>query len=92
MAAGGHFNPDRPRARRHRRQGSGTSATSATSRPTRTATPSLTINDAGFMFHGPTSILGRGVVVHEKADDLKTQPTGNAGGRVAVGVIGVAKP
>jgi Cu-Zn family superoxide dismutase len=52
----------------------------------------LTINDAHFMFHGPTSIIGRGVVVHEKADDLKSQPSGDAGGRLAVGVIGVAKP
>ena len=42
------------------------------------------------MFHGESSILGRGVIVHEKADDLKTQPTGDAGGRVGVGVIGVA--
>jgi Cu-Zn family superoxide dismutase len=29
--------------------------------------------------------------VHAKADDLKSQPTGDAGGRVAQGVIGVAK-
>ena len=36
-------------------------------------------------------ILGHGVVVHEKADDFG-QPVGNAGGRLAVGVIGVAKP
>ena len=36
-------------------------------------------------------IAGHGVVVHEKADDFG-QPTGNAGGRLAVGVIGVAKP
>ncbi len=47
--------------------------------------------DPHLSFHGAASILGRGVVVHEKADDYKTQPTGNAGGRVAVGVIGVAK-
>lgn len=38
------------------------------------------------------SIVGYAVIVHEKVDDLKTQPTGNAGARVACGVIGVAKP
>lgn len=37
------------------------------------------------------SVIGKAVIVHEKADDLKTQPTGDAGGRVACGVIGVAK-
>jgi Cu-Zn family superoxide dismutase len=46
--------------------------------------------DPALGFMGANSIIGRGVVVHEKADDLKTQPTGNAGGRLAVGVIGVA--
>jgi Cu-Zn family superoxide dismutase len=39
---------------------------------------------------GPHSILGRGLIVHAKADDEKTQPTGDAGGRVGGGVIGVA--
>ena len=42
-------------------------------------------------FSGETSILGRGVIVHEKVDDW-SQPVGNAGGRVACGVVGVAKP
>ncbi len=32
-------------------------------------------------------VVGRSIVVHEKADDFKTQPTGGAGGRVACGVI-----
>ncbi len=36
-------------------------------------------------------VLGRGIVVHGSPDDLKTQPSGNAGPRVAVGVIGVAQ-
>lgn len=34
-----------------------------------------------------SSIVGKAFIVHEKADDLKTQPTGDAGGRVACGVI-----
>jgi Cu-Zn family superoxide dismutase len=48
--------------------------------------------DATLSLDGADSIIGRGVIVHEKADDLKTQPTGNAGARVACGAIGVAKP
>ncbi len=47
--------------------------------------------DAGAGFEGQGSILGRGVIVHVSADDFKTQPTGNAGGRLACGVIGAAK-
>jgi Cu-Zn family superoxide dismutase len=36
-------------------------------------------------------IIGRGLVVHANPDDLKSQPAGNAGGRIAVAVIGIAK-
>lgn len=39
---------------------------------------------------GVHAILGRGLVVHEKEDDFG-QPVGNAGGRIGVAVIGVAK-
>ena len=47
--------------------------------------------DAMISFTGVNSIIGRGVIVHEKEDDLKTQPTGAAGARLACGVIGIAK-
>ena len=32
-------------------------------------------------------ILGKSLIVHEKADDYKTQPTGDAGGRMACSAI-----
>src|SRR5437016_9160495 len=37
------------------------------------------------------SAIGRSVVVHVKPDDLKTQPSGDSGARIACGVIGWAK-
>jgi Cu-Zn family superoxide dismutase len=46
----------------------------------------------GVTLMGPTDpIVGRSVIVHAKPDD-GGQPTGNAGGRVGAGVIGIAKP
>jgi len=40
---------------------------------------------------GADSIIGKSVVVHEKEDDLKTDPSGNSGTRIACGVIEAAK-
>jgi len=37
--------------------------------------------------NGTNAIVGRGLVVHSDRDDLASQPTGNAGKRVACGVI-----
>jgi Cu-Zn family superoxide dismutase len=89
-AAGGHFNPtaakhgEREASKRHIGDLGNIEAN---------ANGNATIDfvDAHLTFHGPHSIIGRGLVVHEKADDYG-QPVGNAGGRVAVGVIGVAQP
>ncbi len=52
----------------------------------------LEMTDSLLSFSGPRSIIGRGVIVHAAEDDLTSQPAGNAGPRVACGVIGIAKP
>jgi Cu-Zn family superoxide dismutase len=40
---------------------------------------------------GDNGVVGKSVIVHAKADDLKSQPSGDAGGRVAGGVIEMKK-
>jgi superoxide dismutase, Cu-Zn family len=51
------------------------------------ATHEATIENA--KLHGPYSILGRSVIIHEKPNDPKDPPIGGAGGRIACGVIGI---
>ncbi len=43
--------------------------------------------DALISFEGPNSILGKSIIIHADADDYVTQPTGNAGARIACGKI-----
>ena len=89
-SAGGHFNPDGnlhagPGAK-HRHEGDLGNITADAN-----GKAHYDVVDTQLSFDGRHSIIGRSVIVHEKADDLKTQPTGNAGARVACGVIGVAR-
>ena len=42
--------------------------------------------------NGRNSIIGRSVIVHAKPDDLKTQPSGDAGDRIGCGAIGIGDP
>jgi Cu-Zn family superoxide dismutase len=89
-SAGSHFNPmkkphgapDNPE--RHEGDMGNVEADS-------TGKAHLELKDSMLKLSGENSILGRGLIVHEKVDDW-SQPVGNAGGRVACGVIGVAKP
>ena len=91
MATGGHFNPGMHKhggphdANRH--EGDfGNIEAGADGKAT------IKMTDKVLSLSGPHTILGRAVIVHEKADDLKTQPSGNAGARFACGIIGVANP
>jgi len=45
--------------------------------------------DRQISFSGIHSIIGLAVIIHQGEDDLTSQPTGNAGPRVACGVIGI---
>jgi superoxide dismutase, Cu-Zn family len=51
----------------------------------------INMRDKVIKLNGPTSIVGRAVIVHANPDDF-SQPVGNAGGRVACGVVGIANP
>ncbi|CCF59118.1 hypothetical protein KAFR_0G00850 [Kazachstania africana CBS 2517] len=54
------------------------------------------LTDSLIKLYGPTSVVGRSVVIHSGQDDLgkggdeESLKTGNAGGRAACGVIGLA--
>lgn len=43
--------------------------------------------DTQLALSGAKSIVGKSVIIHEKDDDSITQPSGNAGGRKACGII-----
>lgn len=43
--------------------------------------------DAVISLGGPNSIIGKAVIIHAGEDDYTSQPTGEAGGRLACGII-----
>lgn len=87
-SAGGHFDPEgvehgAPGSPVHHAGDLGNVTADAEGRVfTSRAAQGLTL-----VVQDPTSIVGRAVVVHADADDLSTQPSGDAGARVACGVI-----
>jgi Cu-Zn family superoxide dismutase len=90
MATGGHFNPGK-----HKHGGPHDTERHAGDLGNIKADDSgkatIKITDKAIALHGANSIVGRALIVHAGKDDLKTDPSGNAGGRIAQGVIGVAK-
>jgi len=86
-SAGGHFNPSQ---QAHGRAGSGPhhggdmdNIVADANGVARVDVRALDVSLGG----GAGDIGGRAVVVHAMPDDYRTQPTGNAGGRIACGVI-----
>lgn len=87
-SAGAHFNPsasDHGGSTGSRRHGGDLGNLTADENGNVMATVEV---DGGIAFgNGGDSIIGRGLVVHANADDLKSQPAGNSGGRIACGII-----
>lgn len=86
-SAGGHFNPlDKP----HGAFGEPLSHMGDLGNITsdKSGKVNIKLDFPGARLYGPQSLLGRAFIVHADTDDLKTQPTGNAGARIACGVIG----
>jgi len=87
MSTAGHYNPlGKPHAHpstpnRHAGDLPALKADSYGSATLSTELDVITVAD------GPTSVVGRGLIVHAQPDDHKTQPTGNAGARIACAVI-----
>lgn len=52
----------------------------------------LTVDGISVGTGKPNDIVGKPVIVHAKEDDLKSQPSGNAGGRIAGGLITLETP
>jgi Cu-Zn family superoxide dismutase len=86
--AGGHFNPTgmihgAPDAKSHHAGDFGNVTADANGEVhTRFTTHSISLKSGD-----STNPVGHAVVLHEKADDLITQPSGNAGARIACGVV-----
>ena len=88
--AGGHFNPDMKKHGLQNPDGAHNGdMPNFTVKPNGTAKATVT-NPRVSMGDGANSVFANGgtaLMIHEKADDLKTDPTGNAGGRIACGLI-----
>ena len=87
MSAGGHFNPTgKPHGHAGEPASHAGDLPSLRADATGTATFAAELRSIA-VGSGPTDVVGRGLIVHRDKDDYVTQPTGNAGPRLACAVI-----
>ena len=87
-SAGGHFNPDgKPHGNPESSEHHVGDIFSVTADANGVGQVDAVADRATLGDGAATDVLGKAVIVHEKADDYTTQPTGDAGGRIACGVI-----
>jgi Cu-Zn family superoxide dismutase len=87
MSTKGHFNPfDKPHAHYGSAERHAGDLPALKSNKAGRANVQIDL-DVITLTPGPANIIGRGLIVHADPDDYKTQPTGNAGARIACGVI-----
>ena len=87
MSAGGHFNPTQAKHGGSPTTGHAGDLGNITFDEFGRALIEMTLDGLSVSSHAPNGIIGRAVVIHMQTDDLKTDPTGNAGGRAGCGVI-----
>lgn len=87
MSAGGHFNPMKMKHGASPTTGHAGDMGNVAIAGSGTTKVDMVLEGLSVSKDAPNSVIGRAVVVHANTDDLKTDPTGNAGGRVACGVI-----
>jgi Cu-Zn family superoxide dismutase len=86
-SAGGHFNPLKTKHASSPTSGHAGDMGNLTFDGAGRATVNMVLDGLSVSSGAPNGIVGRAVVVHMQPDDLATDPTGNAGGRAACGVI-----
>jgi superoxide dismutase, Cu-Zn family len=89
-SAGGHFNPTGKQHRKDNPLGAHAGDMANFNVGANGTARFSVVNSAVTLGDGANSLFhegGTSLVIHEKSDDYKTDPAGNAGNRVACGVI-----
>jgi superoxide dismutase, Cu-Zn family len=88
--AGGHFNPDNKKHGKDNPEGPHAGDLVNLEVGANGTAKTTFVDSAVTLGDGPNSLFhegGTALVIHEKADDYKTDPAGNSGARIACGVI-----